>query len=47
MGKGLHKVFKTVVKDISQYLPPFRESCSEVSHFIPGIVQDSYEEQEF
>ena len=23
MGKGLYKVFKTVVKDISQYLPPF------------------------
>ena len=22
MGKGLHKVFKTVVKEISQYLPP-------------------------
>ena len=35
MGKGLHKVFKTVVRDISQYLPPLGESCSEVSHFIP------------
>ena len=35
MGKGLHKVFKTVVKDISQYLPPMEESGSEVSHFIP------------
>ena len=23
MGKGLHKVFKTVVKDISQELTPF------------------------
>ena len=23
MGKGLQKVFKTVVKVISQYLPPF------------------------
>ena len=22
MGKGLHKVFKTVVKEILQYLPP-------------------------
>ena len=27
-GKGLYKVFKTVVKNISQYLPPFSESCS-------------------
>ena len=35
MGKGSHKVFKTVVKDISQDLPPLGESCSEVSHFIP------------
>ena len=35
MGKGLHKVFKTVVKEISQYLPPLGESGSEVSHFIP------------
>ena len=26
MGKGLHKVFKTVVKEISQYLPPLGES---------------------
>ena len=35
MGKGLHKVFKTVVKEILQYLPPLGESGSEVSHFIP------------
>ena len=35
MGKGLHKIFKTVVKKISQDLPSFRESGSEVSHFIP------------
>ena len=35
MGKGSHKVFKTVVKEISQGLPPLRESGSEVSHFIP------------
>ena len=35
MGKGLHKVFSTVVKDISQELTPLGESCSEVSHFIP------------
>ena len=34
MGKGLHKLFKTVVKDISQYLPPLGESGSEHSHFI-------------
>ena len=35
MGKGLHKVFKTVVKYISQELPPLGESGSEVPHFIP------------
>ena len=35
MGKGLHKVFKTVVKEISQDVPLFGESGSEVSHFIP------------
>ena len=35
MGKGLHKVFESVVKYISQDLPPLRESGSEVYHFIP------------
>ena len=35
MGKGLHKVFLTVVKDISQEMIPLGESGSEVSHFIP------------
>ena len=35
MGKGLHKVFSTIVSDISQELTNFRESGSEVSHFIP------------
>ena len=35
MGKVLHKVFKTVVKDISQDFPPLGESSSEVSDFIP------------
>ena len=35
MGEGLHKVFKTVVKEISQELTPLWESGSEVSHFIP------------
>ena len=35
MGKGLHKVFSTVVKYISQELTPLGESGSEVSHFIP------------
>ena len=34
MVKGLHKAFKTVVKDISQDLPPLGESVSGVSHFI-------------
>ena len=35
MGTGLHKVFSTVVKDILKELTALRESCSEVSHFIP------------
>ena len=35
MGRGLHEVFKTAVKEISQYLPPLGESGLEVSHFIP------------
>ena len=35
IGKGLHKVFSTIVKDIFQELATLRESGSEVSHFIP------------
>ena len=35
MGKGLHKVFSTVVKEILQELTALGESGSEVSHFIP------------
>ena len=35
MGKGLHKVFSTVVKYILQELRALGESGSEVSHFIP------------
>ena len=35
MGKCLHKVFSTVVKDISIELTPLGESGSEVSHYIP------------
>ena len=35
MGKVLHKMFKTVLRDILQELPPLGESGSEVSHFIP------------
>ena len=35
MGKGLHKVFSTIVKEISQELTNFGESGSEVYHFIP------------
>ena len=38
MGKGLHKVFKTTVKDISKYLPPLGESGSEISYFIPEPI---------
>ena len=35
MGKVLHKMFKAFVNDISQVLPIFGESVSEVSYFIP------------
>ena len=35
MVKVLHKLFSTVVKEISQELTPLGESGSEVSHFIP------------
>ena len=35
MGKGLHRVFSTVVKEISQELTTLGESGAEVSHFIP------------
>ena len=34
MGKGLHKVFNTVVKEISKDFSPLEEYGSEVSHFI-------------
>ena len=34
MGKVSHKVFKTVLKYISQDLPPLGESVSEISHLI-------------
>ena len=33
-GKGLHKLFSTIVKEIWQELTNFGESGSEVSHFI-------------
>ena len=35
IGKGSHKVFKTVVKDILQNVPPLGEFDSKVSYFIP------------
>ena len=35
MGKGLHKIFSTIVKEILQELTNLGESGSEVSHFIP------------
>ena len=35
MGKGLHKLFKAVVNDISQALPILGESGSEASYLIP------------
>ena len=36
MGKGLHKAFKTVVREILQDLSIFGESGSEVSYFTPN-----------
>ena len=38
MGKCLHKLFKAVVNKLSEYLPIFGESGSEVSYFIPGPI---------
>ena len=35
MGKGLNRVFSTIVSEISHELTNFGESGSEVSHFIP------------
>ena len=35
MGKGLHRVFSTIVSEISQELTNFGETGSEVAHFIP------------
>ena len=35
MEKGLHRVFSTIVLDISQELTNFGETGSEVPHFIP------------
>ena len=35
IGKVLHKVFKTVVKDILQDFSPLGESGSKVSYFVP------------
>ena len=38
MGKGLHQLFKTVLKQILKDLPPLGESGSEVSYFIPKTI---------
>ena len=35
MGKGLHKILSTVVREILKELTPLGESGSEFSHFIP------------
>ena len=34
MVEGIHKVFKTILKDISQELPPLGESGSEVYRLV-------------
>ena len=41
MVKGLHKLFKAVVNEISQALPILGESGSEVSYFIPKPINFS------
>ena len=41
MGKVLHKVFKTVVKDISQDLQMLGKYGSDVSYFIPYPINFS------
>ena len=38
MGKGLHRVFSTIISEISQELTNFGETGSEVSHFIPEPI---------
>ena len=35
MGKGLHKLFKSVVNELKNAWPNLIESGSEVSHLIP------------
>ena len=37
MGNGLHKVFKTIVKDVLQDLPSLGEPGSEFFYFIPEL----------
>ena len=41
MGKGLHKLFKAVVNDISEASPILGESGSVFSYFIPEPRQFS------
>ena len=41
MGKGLHKVFSTILREISQELTALGKSGSEVSHFIPEPINFS------
>ena len=38
MGKGLHRVFSTIISEISQGLTNFGESGSDASHFIPEPI---------
>ena len=38
MGKGLHRVFSTIVKEISQEFAILGESSSKFSHFIPEPI---------
>ena len=38
MGKGLHKVLKSIVNEVLQVLPILGESGSEISYFIPKPI---------
>ena len=41
MGKCLHKLFSTIVKEISQVLTNLGQYVSKFSHFIPGPINFS------
>ena len=42
MGKGLHKIFRSIIKKLNDTLYTFGELGSEVSHFIPETIFRSH-----